>query len=167
MNQHGVTQPVVMVTLIVRGESVWVRRRIYFECLDSERSVGHPERCLMDIMEYSPKTQQRGESQRQTDTRTFPSSFSSTNQVYFSAMSAQSALLSTSSLSVSTSGSSAVCMMSLYHHGKYENPVFTQIGTCAVSFKKLSIKTMFFFFFPTHGIHEIFIAHSPTTSDVK
>lgn len=82
-------------------------------------------------------------------------------------MSAQSALLSTSSLSVSTSGSSAVCMMSLYHHGKYENPVFTQIGTCAVSFKKLSIKTMFFFFFPTHGIHEIFIAHSPTTSDVK
>lgn len=57
MNQHGVTQPVVMVTLIVRGESVWVRRCIYFECLDFERSVGHPERYLMDIMEYSPKTQ--------------------------------------------------------------------------------------------------------------
>lgn len=57
MNQHGVTQPVVMGTLIVRGESVWVGRRIYFECLDFERSVRHPERCLMDIMKYSPKTQ--------------------------------------------------------------------------------------------------------------
>lgn len=36
---------------------VWVGRCIYFECLDFERSVGHPEIYLMDSMEYSPKTQ--------------------------------------------------------------------------------------------------------------
>ena len=44
-----------MVTLIVRGASVWVGRRIYFECLDFKRSGGHPERCLMDSREYSLK----------------------------------------------------------------------------------------------------------------